>query len=168
MKTHTIHVERVLRAPQQTVWALLDDVTTWSVWGQFDAAALEAPGDAHGRGAVRVFRTGRRTIRTLGRVQSGLLKPPAAELSARRDWRADVIDKPYATVWTRARAQTVKCGLDRSPTCRSTVRGMDCAGDGLTGGGSWSGSPHPSVVAKCWNCALLRAAMDHCMTYRSL
>lgn len=63
MKTHTIHVERVLRAPQQTVWALLDDVTTWSVWGQFDAAALEAPGDAHGRGAVRVFRTGRRTTR---------------------------------------------------------------------------------------------------------
>jgi hypothetical protein len=52
-------------ATPASVWALLEDVTTWTTWAPFETAVLELPGEKepHGVGAIRRFQRGRFTTR---------------------------------------------------------------------------------------------------------
>jgi hypothetical protein len=61
----TIEVKRLLDAPQEQVWPLLADVTTWASWGPYERAELESAGSPHlhGVGAVRRFQVAGRTTR---------------------------------------------------------------------------------------------------------
>jgi uncharacterized protein YndB with AHSA1/START domain len=59
----SVHVES--RAAPDRVWALLADTASWADWAPFDEAELESEGgdEREGVGAVRRFRSGRRTTR---------------------------------------------------------------------------------------------------------
>lgn len=65
MSTRTIEVTRLLDAPRERVWPLIEDVTTWALWGPYERAELESAGspDPNGVGAVRRFQVAGRTTR---------------------------------------------------------------------------------------------------------
>jgi len=70
----TIEIEHTTQASPEAVWALLADVTTWTDWGEWDAARLqrEDPGGGPGVGAVRELRLQR--TRSIERVTA--FEPP--------------------------------------------------------------------------------------------
>ena len=89
-----IDVDADLAAPVETVWRLVEDVTTWTDWAGFSEAgyAEEGSPDRHGLGAVRRFRVG--PLRSHERVVA--YEPPThlgydydGSLPI-RDYRADV------------------------------------------------------------------------------
>ena len=63
--SHTVRAVGTSTAPPEAVFALLADVSTWSVWGPWVAAGLEStdPDGGGGAGAVR-----RLESRTMGRT----------------------------------------------------------------------------------------------------
>lgn len=65
MKRHTATGHATSTATPASVWALIEDVTTWTSWAPFDAAVLEEAGAAvpNGVGAIRRFERGRFTTR---------------------------------------------------------------------------------------------------------
>jgi hypothetical protein len=65
MSTRTIEVTRLLPAPPERVWPLLEEVTTWTSWGPYERAELESPGSPqpNGVGSVRRFQVAGRTTR---------------------------------------------------------------------------------------------------------
>lgn len=67
MSTRTIEVTRLLDAPPERIWSLLEDVTTWASWGPYERAELESAGspDPNGVGAIRRFQVAGRTTREL-------------------------------------------------------------------------------------------------------
>jgi hypothetical protein len=58
MALTTIEIEHVAHAEREAIWALLADVTTWPVWGEWDDARLRSPDPdgGPGVGAVRELR----------------------------------------------------------------------------------------------------------------
>lgn len=60
-----VHATALSAAPPAAVFALLADIDTWSEWGAWDRAELEAP-DPSGGGGVGAIR--RLTSRALGRT----------------------------------------------------------------------------------------------------
>lgn len=67
MKRQTATGHAISSATPEALWALVEDVTTWTTWAPFDAATLEEPGeeDWNGVGAIRRFQRGRYTTREL-------------------------------------------------------------------------------------------------------
>ena len=65
MTTQSISATRKIAAPLSAVWALVDNVETWSTWGPFETAELERTGSTNrgGVGAIRRSRSGRWTTR---------------------------------------------------------------------------------------------------------
>ena len=61
MKRQTATGRASTPATPASLWALLEDVTTWTTWAPFEAAVLERSGDddPHGVGAIRRFERGR-------------------------------------------------------------------------------------------------------------
>ena len=61
MATRTVEVVWTCAAPPEAVWELLADVESWTEWGLFDEARLEAPGpdEPQGVGARRFVRADR-------------------------------------------------------------------------------------------------------------
>lgn len=59
-RRHQVHVSAWSPAVPADVFALLEDVTTWTQWAGFKEASYERGGDPspHGVGAVRRFRAG--------------------------------------------------------------------------------------------------------------
>lgn len=93
-------IEAVARsdAPPGAVWELLSDATSWASWGPWEAVEVEREGaqDPRGVGAVKVIRSGRRTLRE----EIVAFEPPRL-LAYRllsgmpvRDYRADVALAP--------------------------------------------------------------------------
>ncbi|MGH2992000.1 MAG: SRPBCC family protein [Solirubrobacterales bacterium] len=65
MGSQTIDRTATTTADVDVVYALLRDSATWPEWTPIDSFELEraAPDEPHGVGAIRVFRTGRYTMR---------------------------------------------------------------------------------------------------------
>lgn len=65
MKRHTATGHATSTATPASLWALIEDVATWTSWAPFDAAVLEQPGAdiPNGVGAIRRFERGRFTTR---------------------------------------------------------------------------------------------------------
>jgi uncharacterized protein YndB with AHSA1/START domain len=99
MATREIEASGTTSADPAAVWALLADVSTWTGWGEWDAAGLdrEAPAGGEGVGAVRRLRLGR----TVSVEEITAFEPPA-RLGYRlvggnlpvRDYAAEVLLTP--------------------------------------------------------------------------
>ena len=65
MKRHIAVGRATTPATPGALWALIEDVTTWTTWAPFEAAVLEEAGDdtPNGVGAIRRFERGRFTTR---------------------------------------------------------------------------------------------------------
>ncbi len=65
MGSHRIDKTATTQADADAVYALLSDSSTWPEWTPIDSFELERPGtdEPQGVGAIRVFRTGRYTMR---------------------------------------------------------------------------------------------------------
>ncbi len=73
MAATTIEAEHTTSAAPEAVWALLADITTWTDWGEWDAARLKTEGspDSAGVGAVRELRLDRtRSVEKVRRVRA--------------------------------------------------------------------------------------------------
>ena len=65
MNVQRVRFELETPASVESVWATLEDSTTWSSWGPWDTSEIERPGDTTpaGVGAIRRLRLGRRVLR---------------------------------------------------------------------------------------------------------
>lgn len=65
MSTYHVESKFEIRAPAAVIWEALVDARSWPTWAPNDDASLEREGDPapNGMGAVRVFRTGKVTVR---------------------------------------------------------------------------------------------------------
>ncbi|MGH2962425.1 MAG: SRPBCC family protein [Solirubrobacterales bacterium] len=109
MGSHRIDKTATTQADADAVYALLSDSSTWPEWTPIDSFELERPGtdEPQGVGAIRVFRTGRYTMR-----EEIVELVPARRFSYSllsglpvRDYRAD-IDLEPATGGTTIRWHT--------------------------------------------------------------
>lgn len=99
MAATTIEIEHRADAEREAIWALLEDVTTWAGWGEWDSAELQqaAPDGGPGVGAIRDLRLKR--TRSIERVTT--FDPPHRLAYALvggnlpvRDYRAEVLLEP--------------------------------------------------------------------------
>jgi hypothetical protein len=95
MKRYEIDAAAQAAAPATVVYALLRDGSTWPGWSSIDSFELEGDGP-EGVGAVRIFRSGRYTIRERilelvpdRRFSYGILSGLPV-----RDYRADIDLEP--------------------------------------------------------------------------
>ncbi|WP_354699100.1 hypothetical protein DSM112329_04807 [Paraconexibacter sp. AEG42_29] len=58
-----IDITKTTDAAPEAVWALLADSAAWPSWTPVDSHSEEHPGGADGTGEVRIFKTGRYTVR---------------------------------------------------------------------------------------------------------
>jgi uncharacterized protein YndB with AHSA1/START domain len=65
MREHHLEARFVANAPAEVIWEALADTVSWPTWSPTDSADLEREGwpERESVGAVRVFRTGRFTVR---------------------------------------------------------------------------------------------------------
>jgi len=90
--TRTVTASTRTTAAPDAVWALLDDVGSWSTWGAWEVSELVAPPGPDGLGAVRRLQSGRTTAveRVVASEPPRLLRYELISGLPVRDYRASV------------------------------------------------------------------------------
>jgi uncharacterized protein YndB with AHSA1/START domain len=106
--TQKIDIRKTSPATPAAVWQLLGDSATWPTWTPIDRHEGVRSGGSDGTGEVRIFHTGRHTVR-----EEIVERTPERRLSytllaglALRDYRADIDLTPTPTGGTEVRWHT--------------------------------------------------------------
>jgi hypothetical protein len=98
MGIQEIDVRETSAASPEELWALLDKSSTWPTWTPIETFKLERPAGEDGLGEIRLFKTGRVTVReeiVERRPQERLTYVLLGGL-ALRDYRAEIDLSPTA------------------------------------------------------------------------
>ena len=103
MGRQIIDIERTTTADADAVWGLLGDSATWPSWTAIDEHVPVEPGGPDGTGEIRVFKTGRYTVREEIVERRAPERLSYALLSGLplRDYRADIDLQPLPGGGTR-------------------------------------------------------------------
>lgn len=96
MGVQTIHLEATTAAGAEAVWHLVGNSATWPTWTPIETYTAVQPAGPEGTGEIRLFTTGRVTVR-----EEIVVRRPPDRLSyvllgglALRDYRADISVTP--------------------------------------------------------------------------
>ncbi len=137
------------RAPVDQVWRLVEDVTTWSSWGDWSSAAYEEPGHPgpHGVGALRRLERGRlvNRERVVDVVPERLLRYELVSGLPLVGYRAAIELAPdgsgTAIRWRASYDPTIRGRMLRWPLQRFFRQGARRLADAASAGTAGTGEP---------------------------
>lgn len=91
-----LEIRRTIDASESALWRVLDDSSSWPRWTSIDSFELVSPAGDDGLGEIRLFHSGRRTMREqiVERTPNRRLVYTLLAGLAVRDYRADITLSP--------------------------------------------------------------------------